>query len=327
MAADHLPDRLADHADRRAAPAAAHGRRGGRRAPLRVHRASLAKPFWIYDFGLARSREAPGPSHPEQVKALFEDALMRALAGEGRGRRLQRPGPRRPPDLAAGDRAARLRQVPAAGRAPPSASATSSGCWTCNVPIARLLVRLFESRFDPRASRGEAERSEAIAEEIRGQLDEVAILDHDRILRSYLGLILATLRTTHSSRPATTRASGRPGRAAVPRVQAGRPAGAGTARAPAAVRAVRVLAAAGGRAPAVRLGGAWRPALVRPAGGLPHRDPRPGQGAGGEELGHRPVRGQGRVRLQAPARPGRPRGLPGRGAGLLQDVHPRPCWT
>src|SRR5205823_396580 len=65
-----------------------------------------------------------------------------------------------------------------------------------NVAIARLLVRLFESRFDPGRQEGEAERSEAITEEIRGQLDEVAILDHDRILRSYLGLILATLRTS-----------------------------------------------------------------------------------------------------------------------------------
>ena len=32
---------------------------------------------------------------------------------------------------------------------------------------------------------------------------------------------------------------------------------------------------------------------------------------------------QGRLRLQAAARPGRPRGLPGRGAGLLPDVHLR----
>ena len=39
VAADHLPDRLPDHPDRRAPPAPAHGGRGGRRAPLRVHRA------------------------------------------------------------------------------------------------------------------------------------------------------------------------------------------------------------------------------------------------------------------------------------------------
>ena len=38
LAADHLPGRFPDHADRRAAPAAAHGRRGGGRAPVRVQR-------------------------------------------------------------------------------------------------------------------------------------------------------------------------------------------------------------------------------------------------------------------------------------------------
>jgi glutamate dehydrogenase len=66
-----------------------------------------------------------------------------------------------------------------------------------NTTVVRLLVRLFESRFDPARQSGEAERSEAIAEEIRGELDEVVSLDHDRILRSYLALIDATLRTNY----------------------------------------------------------------------------------------------------------------------------------
>ena len=47
------------------------------------------------------------------------------------------------------------------------------------------------------ADHGEAERSEAIVEEISGLLDEVASLDEDRILRSYLTLIRATLRTNY----------------------------------------------------------------------------------------------------------------------------------
>ncbi|HEX8006251.1 MAG TPA: NAD-glutamate dehydrogenase domain-containing protein, partial [Trebonia sp.] len=66
-----------------------------------------------------------------------------------------------------------------------------------NPAITRLLVRLFESRFDPAKQSGAAERCEAIAEELRGALDEVVSLDHDRILRSYLGLIEATLRTNY----------------------------------------------------------------------------------------------------------------------------------
>ena len=68
-----------------------------------------------------------------------------------------------------------------------------------NGPIARLLVMLFESRFDPDMQAGAAERSEAITEEITGALDNVASLDEDRILRSYLGLIKATLRTNYFS--------------------------------------------------------------------------------------------------------------------------------
>jgi glutamate dehydrogenase len=64
-----------------------------------------------------------------------------------------------------------------------------------NVTIVRLLVRLFESRFDPKHFGGEAERSAAIAEEAESALDEVASLDEDRILRALLSMIKATLRT------------------------------------------------------------------------------------------------------------------------------------
>jgi len=66
-----------------------------------------------------------------------------------------------------------------------------------NVTVTRLLVTLFESRFDPDRKPGQAERSEAIAEEISGELDEVASLDQDRILRAVWALIRATLRTNY----------------------------------------------------------------------------------------------------------------------------------
>ena len=66
-----------------------------------------------------------------------------------------------------------------------------------NPAITRLLVRLFESRFDPVWQDGAEERCTAIGEELRGSLDDVVSLDHDRILRSYLALIEATLRTNY----------------------------------------------------------------------------------------------------------------------------------
>ncbi|MFI7605708.1 NAD-glutamate dehydrogenase [Micromonospora sp. NPDC049366] len=74
--------------------------------------------------------------------------------------------------------------------------------------IAELLVELFETRFAP----GEADteqrqrRSGELVETIREQLDDVASLDQDRILRSYLTLIQATLRTSFYQR----REDGRP---------------------------------------------------------------------------------------------------------------------
>ena len=71
-----------------------------------------------------------------------------------------------------------------------------------------------------------------------------------------------------------------------------------TAVAAAQVRDLRVLAARRGRAPAVRVRRPRRPAVVGPPRRLPHRDPRPRQGAGGEERRHRPGRRQGRLRRQ-----------------------------
>jgi glutamate dehydrogenase len=105
-----------------------------------------------------------------------------------------------------------------------------------NPAITRLLVRLFESRFDPTAGRTGGQRAlrRRSCEELRGALDEVVSLDHDRILRSYLALIGATLRTNYyRSRPAPY---------LVRQARAG--AGAGGARAAAQVRDLRVLAAA-----------------------------------------------------------------------------------
>ncbi|MGA7537662.1 MAG: NAD-glutamate dehydrogenase domain-containing protein, partial [Steroidobacteraceae bacterium] len=78
-----------------------------------------------------------------------------------------------------------------------------------NPAIAAGLVRLFQARLDPAAqpaagggkrpraakSQPRDQSSEGIAAQIRASLDAVASLDEDRILRAYLGLVLATLRT------------------------------------------------------------------------------------------------------------------------------------
>ena len=72
-----------------------------------------------------------------------------------------------------------------------------------NTDIARLLWQLFEARFDPGKNGLDARAEARVArvEEVEGRikraLDDVASLDHDRILRSYLTHIKATLRTNY----------------------------------------------------------------------------------------------------------------------------------
>jgi glutamate dehydrogenase len=63
-------------------------------------------------------------------------------------------------------------------------------------PIARALVRLFETQFAP-GTRARESAAERIRQSILRALDKVASLDEDRILRGYLTVIRATLRTNY----------------------------------------------------------------------------------------------------------------------------------
>jgi glutamate dehydrogenase len=63
-------------------------------------------------------------------------------------------------------------------------------------PIARSLVRLFQTQFAPDVKSREA-AAERGAKSILTALDRVASLDDDRILRAYLAVIRATLRTNY----------------------------------------------------------------------------------------------------------------------------------
>jgi glutamate dehydrogenase len=63
-----------------------------------------------------------------------------------------------------------------------------------NPHITEKQLRLFELRFDPSRER-DPDAEAALRDEILEDLDAVASLDHDRILRNQLGLIEATVRT------------------------------------------------------------------------------------------------------------------------------------
>jgi len=75
---------------------------------------------------------------------------------------------------------------------------------TSNVQIASALVDLFEVRFDPdrfdddeAGYRARTDAANSITEKITADLDAVVSLDQDRILRAFLGVIGATLRTNY----------------------------------------------------------------------------------------------------------------------------------
>jgi len=196
----------------------------------------LATPFWIYDFGLRRAGSADPAAvpAPSAVKGLFEDALAALWRGQ-----IEDDG-FNALVLDAHQSWRQIMMLRAYAKYLRQAGTRFSQDYIervlrSNTTVTRLLVRLFESRFDPARQAGQAERSEAITEEIRGELDDVAVLDHDRVLRAYLALIQATLRTNYFAAPVN------PG---------GRPAGPPRSplRAEAAAAAGTVGGAAGGTA-------------------------------------------------------------------------------
>ncbi|MEE4542241.1 NAD-glutamate dehydrogenase [Streptomyces sp. V4-01] len=69
-----------------------------------------------------------------------------------------------------------------------------------NVHTTRLLVNLFQARLSPDHQKAGSELTDGLMEELDGALDQVASLDEDRILRSFLTLIKATLRTNFFQR-------------------------------------------------------------------------------------------------------------------------------
>jgi glutamate dehydrogenase len=76
-----------------------------------------------------------------------------------------------------------------------------------NVDLARQLVILFETKFDPGLALSLPQRRARTAElvtKINTALDDVASLDHDRIVRSYRAVIEATVRTNAFQRDRPT---------------------------------------------------------------------------------------------------------------------------
>ncbi len=152
---------------------------------------------WIYDFGLRYDPRTEAA--PESVKRLFQETFAAVWSGQadndGFNALVLRAGLNWRQAALLRAYAKYLRQ----GGSTYSQDYVEE-CLCCNVHVVRLLVRLFESRFDPSYDSAGAEVSDGITEEIERSLDEVDSLDQDRILRSLLRLIRATLRTNYFQR-------------------------------------------------------------------------------------------------------------------------------
>jgi glutamate dehydrogenase len=156
----------------------------------------LPRPSYIYDFGL---RYAGGL--PPNARDLFQDTIQAVWDGrnesDGFNALVLGVGLTWRQALLLRAYARHMRQG-----GTPFAQDYIEDALRINVDITRMLVKLFEARFFPGRDEDIAADSEARAakctdleERIMRALDDVSSLDHDRILRSYLTAIKATLRT------------------------------------------------------------------------------------------------------------------------------------
>ena len=161
----------------------------------------VARESYIYDFGLRYGRPLP-----DQIRTLFQDTIAAVWEGQNESDGFNALV------LAAGltwRQASLLRAYAKYMRqgGTPFAQDYIEDALRINVDITRYLVQLFEARFDPGRPReggsiaadSEARQAKCaeLEERITRALDEVSSLDHDRILRSYLTNIRATLRTNY----------------------------------------------------------------------------------------------------------------------------------
>jgi glutamate dehydrogenase len=144
---------------------------------------------WIYDFGLQCMAE-----DIDRVRDLFQDAFLGVWRGDfeddGLGGLVLRAALTGRQITIVRAIAKYLRQGGIA-----FSDAYMERTLIGHPEIATLLVRLFTARFDP--DRRDSAVAERLAGEIEQAIDKVESLDEDRILRSFLSVIRAILRTNY----------------------------------------------------------------------------------------------------------------------------------
>jgi glutamate dehydrogenase len=153
---------------------------------------------WVYDFGL-KLRPEVADAVTEESRERFQEAFAAVWTGkaenDGFNSLVLRSGLTWRQAMVLRAYAKYLRQAGVAFSQDYMEDALLN-----NVHVTRLLVNLFEARLSPAHTHSAAELTEGLLEELDGALDQVVSLDEDRILRSFLSLIRATLRTNFFQR-------------------------------------------------------------------------------------------------------------------------------
>ena len=146
-------------------------------------------PVWIYDFGL----EAKGPVDADAIRERFHEGFARVWRGEAEqdgfnglivGAGLDW---REVTMVRAVARYLRQAGIPFSDRYMEETLIAHAG-------VAAKLSELFHARFDPD---GDRSRAEDVGREIEEAIDAVDSLDQDRILRGFLSVVRAMLRTNY----------------------------------------------------------------------------------------------------------------------------------
>jgi glutamate dehydrogenase len=149
-----------------------------------------AERVWMHDYGLVLP---DADVDHDEVRGLFEDAFLRVFEGTVENDGFNRLV------LAARLSADEVVVLRAYGRylrqlGFPLSQAFIEQTLATHPGIARMLVALFRARFDPAAVDDDLAARQAGA--VRAALEKVTNLSEDRVLRQYVALIEATLRTS-----------------------------------------------------------------------------------------------------------------------------------
>ena len=159
-------------------------------------------PVWLHDFGLmAAVGGDDGEIEVDALHRVFEEAFGAVVRGEVESDDFNRlVVAARIPAIEIVVLRAYAKYMRQIGFALSQSFIEST--LTAHADIARALVELFKTRFDPAARQGADARAAEQVGTIEAMLDEVTNLSEDRVLRQYLALILATTRTNFWRRDA-----------------------------------------------------------------------------------------------------------------------------